>query len=104
MRLAELIADLIPQVSPGLPTPQIYPGPDDGFDPAQGRSDHYSFQLEGYAACLASEDFFAGPGTAAPLPEPNPNYHLPTDDAVNPTYAADIARAVTAAAWVATTR
>jgi hypothetical protein len=104
IRLAELIADLIPQVSPGLPTPQIYPGPNDGFDPAQGRSDHYSFQLEGYAACLASEDFFAGPGTTAPLPEPNPNYHLPTDDVVNPTYAADIARAVTAAAWIVTTR
>ena len=91
VRLADLIAALIPQVSPGLPAPQIYPGVGDGLDPAQSRSDHYSFQLEGYAACLASEDFFAGPGTTAPMPEPNPNYHLPADNTVNSTYAADIA-------------
>lgn len=103
IRLAELIAGLVPQVSPGLPAPQIYPSPGGGLDPAQGRSDHASFQLEGYAACLASEDFFAGPGPAAPMPEPNPNYHLPADDAVNAEYAADIARAMIAAAWVTAT-
>ena len=34
----------------------------------------------------------------------NPNYHLPTDTAVNAGYAADITRLVTAAAWVAATR
>jgi len=104
VRLAELIASLVPQVSPKLPPPQIYPDSDGSLDPAQSRSDHYSFQLEGYAACLASEDFFAGPGPAAPMPEPNPNYHLPADDAVNPTYAADIAKAVATAAWIASTR
>jgi leucyl aminopeptidase len=103
-RLADLIATLVPQVSPGLPAPQIYPGAGGLSDPAERRSDHYSFQLEGYAACLASEDFFAGPGPAAPAPEPNPNYHLPADNAVNALYAADIARAVIAAAWVAATR
>jgi Zn-dependent M28 family amino/carboxypeptidase len=103
-RLADLIATLVPQVSPGLPAPQVYPGAGGLSDPAERRSDHYSFQLEGYAACLASEDFFAGPGPAAPAPEPNPNYHLPADDGVNAPYAADIARAVAAAAWVAATR
>jgi len=103
-RLAELITSLVPQVSPGLPAPQVYPGEDSVSDPAERRSDHYSFQLEGYAACLASEDFFAGPGPAAPAPEPNPNYHLPADNAVNAGYAADIARAVAAASWVAATR
>jgi bacterial leucyl aminopeptidase len=60
--------------------------------------------LEGYAACLASEDFFVGPGPAAPAPEPNPNYHMPADTTVNATYAANIARAVAAAAWVSATR
>lgn len=100
-RLAELIAAMVPQVSPDLPAPQIYSG---HGDPAERRSDHYSFQAEGYAACLASEDFFVGPAPTGPEPEPNPNYHMPTDDAVNAYYAADIARAVVAAAWVAGTR
>jgi bacterial leucyl aminopeptidase len=55
-------------------------------------------------ACLASEDFFAGPGPGAPQADPNPNYHRPADTVVNFDYAADIARAVIAAAWVAATR
>ena len=100
-RLAELIAAMVPEVSPQLPTPQIYSGPS---DPAERRSDHYSFQVEGYAACLASEDFFVGPAPTAPQPEPNPHYHMPTDATINAYYAADIARAVAAAAWVAATR
>jgi hypothetical protein len=103
-RLANLISALVPQVTTGLPAPQLYPGAGGGGDPAESRSDHYSFQVEGYAACLASEDFFAGPGPAAPAPEPNPNYHMPADNAINTRYAADIARSVVAAAWVAATR
>jgi bacterial leucyl aminopeptidase len=103
-RLASLISCLCPLVSPALPAPQRYPGPNGSSDPAEGRSDHYSFQLEGYAACLVSEDFFAGPGPASPAPDPNPNYHLPEDMVINAPYAADIARAIAAAAWVAATR
>jgi Zn-dependent M28 family amino/carboxypeptidase len=102
--LAQLVSALTPQVSPALPPPQLYPHATRRSDPAERRSDHYSFQVEGYAACLASEDFFAGPGPSAPDPEPNPNYHLPADDAINAPYAADITRAVGAAAWVAATR
>lgn len=101
--LAQSIADLRAQVAPGLPPPQIYPANGER-DPAEKRSDHYSFQMEGYTACLASEDLFAGPGGDAPLPEPNPKYHLPTDKEINPAYAADIARLMAAAAWVAATR
>jgi len=101
--LTELIAKLVPQVSPTLPAPQLYPAAD-GSDPGEARSDHYSFQRRGFAACLASEDLFAGPGPDAPPEEMNPNYHLPTDTAVNAEYAADITRVVTAAAWVAATR
>ncbi len=104
VRLATLIAALVPQISNGLPAPQIYPSVGALSDPAEQRSDHYSFQVEGYAACLASEDLFAGPGPGAPAPEPNPNYHLPADNAVNARYAADITRAVAAAAWVVATR
>jgi leucyl aminopeptidase len=102
-KLAQLIGLLVPEVSPELPAPQMYPE-DAQSDPAESRSDHYSFQVEGYAACLASEDFFSGPGPGAPAPDPNPNYHLPADNAVNLTYAADIARAVAAAAWITSTR
>jgi bacterial leucyl aminopeptidase len=102
VRLATALKALVSQVSPNLPAPQLYPG--DSSDPAEARSDHYSFQEEGYAACLASEDFFVGPESSSPQPEPNPNYHMPADTAVNANYAADIARAVIAAAWMAATR
>jgi hypothetical protein len=103
-RLADLIVALVPEVTPNLPTPQIYPDAEGMSDPAEIRSDHYSFQSEGYAACLVSEDFFADPGPTAPAPDSNPNYHLPADKSVNAWYAADIAQAVAAASWVAATR
>jgi leucyl aminopeptidase len=103
LALARAIAALVPQVSPALPAPQLYPHDDEG-DPAEGRSDHYSFQLHGYTACLASEDLFAGPGPDAPPAEMNPQYHMPTDVSINGEYAADIARLVTAAAWCTATR
>lgn len=103
LALARMIAGLVPEVSPDLPAPQIYPRQGE-WDPAEARSDHYSFQEQGYTACLASEDLFAGPGPSAPPEEMNPHYHLPTDTAINPDYAADIARLIAAAAWVTTTR
>jgi bacterial leucyl aminopeptidase len=103
LALAQMIAELIPQVSPALSAPQVYPTGDEP-DPAERRSDHSSFQMQGFTACLASEDLFAGPGSDAPPAERNPNYHLPTDAVINPGYAGDIARAVTAAAWIAATQ
>jgi leucyl aminopeptidase len=103
LALAQMIAELIPQVSPALPAAQIYPA-DGEPDPAERRSDHYSFQVQGYTACLASEDLFAGPGSGAPPAEMNPNYHLPTDAVINPGYAGDITRVVAAAAWIAATQ
>jgi leucyl aminopeptidase len=104
LALAELVAAQVSRVAPGLPAPQLYPGDDGTPDPAERRSDHYSFQLQGYPACLASEDFFAGPTSTSPAPDPNPNYHLPSDTAVDAGYACDITRAVTAAAWICGTR
>jgi leucyl aminopeptidase len=103
LELARMIAGLVTRVSPDLPAPQIYPVEGEP-DPAERRSDHYSFMLQGYPGCLASEDLFAGPGSGAPPEEMNPQYHLPTDATINAEYAADIARLVTAAAWVAATR
>ena len=96
--LAERIKRLQGQVSATLEIPQIYTDP----DPAAGRSDHASFQERGYAACVVSEDFFAGPTPTSPDQEPNPNYHQKSDtlDNIDVDYAADIARVVAAAAWV----
>jgi bacterial leucyl aminopeptidase len=95
--LAERIGRLAEHVSPNLPAPQIYLSKDP--DPAEERSDHASFQLVGYPACVISEDFFAGPDPGSPQSEANPNYHKKGDTFVDPEYAADIARAVAAAAW-----
>ena len=90
------------QISPALPALQVYPAPGEP-DPAEQRSGDSSFHLAGYPACLISENLFAGPGIGSPA-EMNPNYHLPADAMINAGYAAYIARAVTAAAWVAATR
>ncbi len=59
---------------------------------------------DGHLACLVSEDLFAGPGPGAPPSDVDPRYHLPSDLSVDAGYAADTARLVTAAAWVAATR
>ena len=103
VELAALVAGLQPVVSPELRPAQVYPAAGER-DAAERRSDHSSFHEQGYPAVLASEDLFAGPGPAAPPAEMNPDYHLPTDTTVDAGYAADIARLVTAAAWVAATR
>jgi Zn-dependent M28 family amino/carboxypeptidase len=102
LALARTVAALVPQVSPALPAPQLYPHGGE-VDPAEARSDHHSFQLNGYPAILASQDLLAGPGPGAPPAEMNPQYHMPTDASIDAGYAADIARLVTAAAWVAAT-
>jgi Zn-dependent M28 family amino/carboxypeptidase len=94
--LAQRLDKLVKQVSPALEFPQIYTR----RDPADGRSDHASFQQRGYAACATSEDMFMGPPPDSPEAEPNPNYHKETDTFIDFDYAADIARAVAAAAWV----
>jgi Zn-dependent M28 family amino/carboxypeptidase len=101
--LAKRLEKLQPLVSPELTPPQIYLSTGEQNqqrDPAEGRSDHSAFQERGYAACAATEDFFSGPHAQAPAPEGNPDYHMKTDTFVDLEYAADIARVVTAAAWV----
>ena len=79
---------------------------DHGSPPWAGeeRSDHYSFQVNGFPACLASEDFFLGPGPDDPAPDANPNYHSSSDTTIADTYVRDIDRAVTTAAWISGTR
>jgi len=100
LALAERVKQLQPLVSPELEPPQIYVSSGPGqVDPAEGRSDHASFQEHGYAACIVSEDFFAGPSATDPAPESNPNYHRKEDTYVDFDYAASITRLITAAVW-----
>lgn len=101
LALVQLVHDAVLQVSPNLNTPQIYPNVPGGPDPAAGRSDHSAFQQRGYAACVLCEDFFVGPKPDSPQAQRNPNYHKNTDKQIDYDYAADIARAVTAAALIA---
>jgi hypothetical protein len=96
LNLARLLGQVAPLVSPALEPPQVY----GANDPAAGRSDHGPFQAHGYAACVVSEDFFIGPAPDSPAPQPNPNYHRAGDTVVVADFAADIARAVVAAAWI----
>ena len=97
--VAERVRRLALAVAPALGTMQLYLSSPGAVDPAEGRSDHAPFQARGYAACVATEDFFVGPGPSAPA-EANPNYHRKTDTFVDLAYAADIARSMVAAAWV----
>ena len=101
LALAQLVHDVVEQVSPGLNSPQIFPIGLGEFDPADERSDHFAFQERGYAACVTCEDFFVGPKPESPPAQPNPNYHTESDKQIDYEYAAEIARAVTAAALVA---
>jgi hypothetical protein len=96
--LADALRALAPTLAPNLAPPQIFMKAD---DPAAGRSDHASFHERGFAACVCSEDFFAGPAPDSPAPQPNPNYHKNTDTSVNVNYAADIARLVAGAVLAA---
>ena len=68
-------------------------------DPADSRSDHSSFQRNGFPATMVSENFFGGT-VARPADEPNnPQYHRWTDTGIDPVYATSIARATALAAW-----
>ena len=97
LELCELLRQSVGPVSDGLEAVQIYRSP----DPADGRSDHSSFQSLGYPACVISGDFFAGPDSESPDAEGNINYHTRQDTFVDANYACQIARVVAAASWVA---
>lgn len=98
--LARMITGVTGRVS-NLNDPQVYPNKPGGKDPSFDKSDHTSFHACGYAACLVSEDSNYGPEPHSPAPRPNPGYHRKTDERIDVDYAAEIARAVTAAAIVA---
>ncbi|MGH7820893.1 MAG: M28 family metallopeptidase [Candidatus Binatia bacterium] len=96
-RMADLVISAAARVSPCL-KPEIYPPP--GLVTSPVRSDHRSFLVDRRPACHVCEDSY----------EPDsfkerryPQYHTRCDvfDRMNPTYAADITRAVAAAAWCA---
>ena len=58
---------------------EIYLTTPTGDDPADMRSDHSSFQRNGFPAVIVSENFFGGT-VEQPADEPNnPQYHRRTD-------------------------
>lgn len=86
-----------------LPPAQLVTGtiPRDGDDPTRfdgaiNRSDHASFQEQGYPGVLISEDFFPNRPTEPPF-DPNPNYHSNSDVEIDGEYAAAITRAMSVA-------
>jgi hypothetical protein len=100
--VAQVVADAAAQLGE-LPAPQVYSGtsatgPLDPtrVDGAINRSDHASFQEQGYPGVLLSEDFFPNRATE-PAADPNPNYHSDADIEVDGEYAAAITRAMSVA-------
>lgn len=92
--LGDVVARAVKAVAPSFEVERIT-GP---TDPAAGRSDHASFHERGWAAVAVSENFFADIAPASGTRQ----YHLPGDTLNdrdhNTDYAADVARAVAAAA------
>lgn len=96
-QLAELCRDVATVVAPKLAAPEIFA---DAQDPADERSDHSSFQVHGYPACVLSEDFF---GARRPDNTPevlNPDYHSMRDKTISAEFAVELTRVVTGAAWL----
>jgi bacterial leucyl aminopeptidase len=100
VKLAKVIEHVCPAVSPGI-TPQILTTTRMLGD----SSDHASFHAESYPACVVTEDHLPGNGGPG---HPNPARHTADDvldtAKLNMKYAADVARAVAAAAWYHATR
>ena len=100
--VARVVADAGAQLGE-LPAAQLVTGtiPRDGDDPTRfdgaiNRSDHASFQEQGYPGVLVSEDFFPN-RPDEPSFDPNPNYHSNADIEVDGDYAAAITRAMSVA-------
>ena len=100
--VAQVVADAGAQLGE-LPATQLVTGtiPRDGDDPTRfdgaiNRSDHASFQEQGYPGVLVSEDFFPN-RPSEPGFDPNPNYHSNADVEVDGEYAAAITRAMSVA-------
>jgi leucyl aminopeptidase len=96
VELANLLEHLRPVVTT-LTAAQISTHDDLGA----GRSDHSMFHAAGYPACWVTQDFF--PDDPA-VNDRNPDYHSVRDTNIVEEYAAQIARLVAAAAWIAATR
>lgn len=98
--IAHLVARMAGEVSKNLGAAQVYALKDCNSDPGADRSDHYRFLLKQMPACLVAEDFFDD--VCGKAEHEHAGYHKETDtvENVSSKYAADIARAVAATAWV----
>ena len=77
---------------------EIYLTSPTGDDPADSRSDHSSFQRNGFPAVIVCENFFGGT-VVQPAGANNPQHHRRTDTTIDSAYATSIARATALAAW-----
>jgi Zn-dependent M28 family amino/carboxypeptidase len=99
---SDALADIIEQAAIGEPlVPERYPFAGSVTDPANERSDHSSFQMYGWPACLVCENFWIDNVALGPMSRGNPNYHMKSDvDAtLDEDYAAAIIRTVARATW-----
>jgi leucyl aminopeptidase len=97
-RLAKLVDAIARELfRPEQLSTEVFSGGTKEDDPGLDRSDHYSFHSVGYPACWITEDFF-------PNTNHNPEYHKDGDRTVDGSFAARIARCVTAAAWLMATQ
>lgn len=96
-QIASVIHDAASEVSPGWCVQRTVTS---GEDPLAARSDHTSFYMEGYPACLVSEPGlqYAGAAVRDP-PVCNPCYHTEYDETIDYQLAAAVARTVIAATW-----
>jgi leucyl aminopeptidase len=94
---AALVAHLRPIITT-LEETEIFDGKG---DLGATRSDHLKFHAAGYPACWVTQDFFPDENGEDDL---NPAYHTGGDTEIMEEYAAQIARLVAAAAWIAATR
>ncbi|HEX2188800.1 MAG TPA: M28 family metallopeptidase, partial [Longimicrobiaceae bacterium] len=97
--LARLVARVASETCEKEVVPQFHLGGDASL-PASGHSDHTSFHEVEYPACLICQDLHLDAGGNR---DANCAYHTTRDKTVHACYAAEIARAVAAAAWVAAT-
>lgn len=99
--LAGVVGTVAAAVSPQLVV-QPYPVPPCTSDPVALRSDHASFVARQMTACMLSEEMFGDACATAHQSHAHPGYHTVNDTSaiIDPSYVADIARAVAAAAWV----
>jgi bacterial leucyl aminopeptidase len=97
LQLAALFTHAAASVSPDLPAARVCPTAGGKQETGASRGNRSAFQERGYTACVATTDART---TRAGARGGRADYHVRRDAVVDEFYAADIARAVAATAWL----